>query len=416
MAASLQPAGNTCTTVEERQEYARLPPLAIGYLTEKVKVALKAPRIGTLKLPSGSTTTTLLKQIVATAAIRVDETIADFHWLYKAEVSFDMSAARRNARAAPVPFLSSNRAQGPGRRHSLNPFPSGFTTGNLRRPDVIIVKNVADRWPGRGTQDHDGASHVDNLLRLVEIKFPGDDFSGNQERDYVLIAGGVNRMSVLDVTDCDGDLEWARRHALAPVPALLPKEEKKGAPLRAPIRTQQPIAQPAWYEDWIPDFSHARHEIAEAVASLWDDAKRGAQHLSAEASAWLHKEAPWLFTAGHWVADASHRTWAWVNEQGQVVVRYTAAQFKAGWDAIVRQTDLTWEMLRKIDWGQVGMSMVKGLAVLVLVVAGVVLVLVLAEALVAVLAALVAIVAAASAATLATLAAALGVTAVAAAG
>ncbi|KQW55965.1 VRR-NUC domain-containing protein [Variovorax sp. Root411] len=410
MATTMQPVASTCTTIEERLEYARLPPLTTGYLTEKVLYALKVPKIVTLKLPDGSTTDTFLKQVVVSTTIRVDETIANFYWLYKAEVSFDMTPALRNE--APIPFLSSEKADGPGRRHSLNPFPPGLTSGFLRRPDVIIVRNPAMRWPGRGVVDLDGAPHADNLLRLVEIKFPGDTWGVGQERAYQLIAGGRDRMSVLDVSDCEGELGKAKARARAPAPAT----EQEKARLRAPVRTEQAIPQPAWYEDWIPDTSHARTEIANAIAALWDSTKQGASYLSAEANSWLHAKAPWLFAAGHWVAETGQAAWTWVDEKGQVIYRYTAAQLKAAWHAIQRQTDLTFEMLKQIDWGQVAMTVVKGLVAIVLVVAAVVVIAVLAEALAAALAALIAIVATASAATLAALAIMLGVTAVATAG
>jgi hypothetical protein len=412
MTTTMQPVASTCTTIEERQEYVRLPPLTTGYLTEKVLYALKAPKIVTIKLPDGSTSDTFLKQIVVSSAIRVDETIASFYWLYKAEVSFDMVPVRRGR--APMPFLSADKTEGPGRRHSLNPFPPGLTPTLLRRPDVIIVRNPGMRWPGRGAIDHDGAPHADNLLRLVEIKFPGDTWGEGQERAYQLIAGGSDRMSVIDVSDCDGELEKAKARVKVPLPA--PKTEEEKSRLRAPIRSEQAIPKPAWYEDWIPDTSHARTEIANAIAALWDGTKQGVSHLSAEAGSWLREKAPWLFTAGHWVADKGHTAWRWVDETGGVVYEYTAAQLKAAWQAIKRQTDLTFEDLKQIDWGQIAMTVVKGLAAIVLIVAGVVVIVVLAEVLVAALAALIAIVASAGAATLAALALVLGATAVASAG
>lgn len=413
MGATLEPAGSTCTILEERPEYARLPPNSEGYLAEKVRYALKAPRIVTIRLPDGSTTTNLLKQVVVSMVIRRDEYAADFFWMYKAEVSFDMtpSIATRGL-DAPIPILASDKSQGPGRRHSLNPFPRGVKAGFLRRPDVIIAKNPGDRWPGRGPVDLDGASHTDNLLRLVEIKFPGDSWGMGQENAYQQIAGSRQRMSVLDVSDCDGDLEKARQRALASSPAPQPAQSASAQRLRAPVRTQQPIPQAAWYEDWIPGASTVR-EMESAVAAMWDSARQGASALCEETKAWLHKEAPWMFTAGRWIADQAGAVWTWVDEQGNAIARYTAEQLKAGWQELVRRTDMTWEMLRQIDWGQVGITLAKGVAVVVVIVAAVAIAFVLAEALVAILAALVAIVSTASAAGAAALALAVGAAAVA---
>ncbi|MGY6235951.1 hypothetical protein [Burkholderia ambifaria] len=76
-----------------------------------------------------------------------------------------------------------------------------------------------DRWPGRGVIDREGGPHVDNLLRLVEIKFPGDDWGPGQAADYQLIAGEFKeRMSVIDVSDCNGELEKVRQRVLKDVP------------------------------------------------------------------------------------------------------------------------------------------------------------------------------------------------------
>ncbi|MBR8300921.1 MULTISPECIES: VRR-NUC domain-containing protein [Burkholderia cepacia complex] len=406
----------TCQTVnEDRKTYAELPPGTKGYLQEKIEYALKAPDIVNIRLPDGSNTISTLKQIVMTAAIRVDESLADFRWQYKAEVSFDMYPDLvSNGRDAPIPFLSAATEDGPGRRHSLNPFPKGFVPGLLRRPDVIIVRNPADRWPGRSPRDHQGNPHADNSLRLVEVKFPGDAWGAGQERAYQKIAGAPGehkyRMTVIDVSDCNGDLEKARQRALAMSPEERQAElrrRQRERQLRAPIRTVEPIPEPAWYEAWIRKVEEAGEAT---VAAVWDAVNAGAQYLSTEMEAWLQEYAPWALTAGKWVADKATATWRWVDETGREIFRYTTAQLKAGWDAIVRVTDMTWELLKQINWSQIGTSIIKGLVFVAAVVAGVVIVIVLAEALVAVLLALAAIVATATAETVAALAIALGVT------
>lgn len=109
-------------------------------------------------------------------------------------------------------------------------------------------------------------------------------------------------------------------------------------------------------------------------------------------------------------------TWQYVNEEGAVIYAYTAAQLKAIWHRIVQWTDLTWRVLKQIDWAQVALTTIKYvgeavLAVVTVVVAAVVIVLLLPEELLAGLAALVAMITAATAEGLASLAAALGITA-----
>lgn len=412
MADTMVQVATTCTTVNEQKTYAELPPGTKGYLQEKIEYALKAPDIVNIRLSDGSTTVALLKQLVMSAAIRVDEAIAKFHWQYKAEVSFDMWPEFLSGGAeAPIPFLSGKVAEGPGRRHSLNPFPPGRRVGYVRRPDIIIVKNPADRWPGRSLVDHQGTPHVDNSLRLVEVKFPGDAWGKNQEEAYRKIAGGpgeyMRRMTVIDVSDCDGELEKVRVRALA----MSPEERSQTTRLRAPIRSVEPIPEPAWYEAWISHAKQLGRDLDVAVAPVWDRVHDGISHVSAEARAWLQRHAPWVTMAGKWVTDAACATWAWVDEQGQEIYRYSTMELKAGWEAIVGATDITWEVLRQIDWTQIGTSIIKGLAVVVALVAGAVVLFVLAEALVAILLALAAIVATASAEAIAALAVALGVSA-----
>lgn len=408
----------TCTTInEDRKTYAELPPGTKGYLQEKIEYALKAPDIVNIKLPDGSHTISMLKQIVTTAAIRIDETLHDFRWQYKAEVGFDMwPEFASNGSEAPIPFLSANIEDGPGRRHSLNPFPTGFVSGFLRRPDVIIVRNVADRWPGRSLKDREGNPHVDNSLRLVEVKFPNDTWGAGQEDAYRKIAGKPGeytyRMTVIDVSDCNGDLEKTLERALAMSPEQREAElrqKRRERQLRAPIRTIEPIPNSAWYEAWL---RKAEDACEMTIAAVWDAVNSGAQYLSTEMEAWLQQHAPWALTAGKWVSDkAVAATWRCLDEAGREIFSYTTAQLKTGWEAIVHATDMTWDLLKQINWSQIGTSIIKGLVFVAAVVAGVVVIIVLAEALVAILLALAAIVATATVETLAALAVALGVTA-----
>lgn len=281
----------------------------------------------------------------------------------------------------------------------------GATPGQLRRPDVIIVENPAILWPGRGTIDREGGHHASNLLRLVEVKFPGDTLGREQEEAYQIISGDFkNRMTVIDVTDCNGDLQ--KIPVPAPVPA--PKTENEQQRQTVPIRTVPAIPHHVWYEDWWQKMQEYGEDVEAAVTPVWDAVQRGYTYLSAETNTFLHKHAAWMFTAGRWMADTAHSAWVWIDEAGKEVFRYTTAELKAGWDAIVRMTDMTWDVLTHIDWAQVGVTLMKDVAIAIAVVAGVAIVILLLPELIAIFAALCAIVAAGAEA-VAALAATLGV-------
>ncbi|VWB20701.1 VRR-NUC domain-containing protein [Burkholderia lata] len=407
MGGSLQPAG-ACETIKERvPEYALLPPGTKGYLQEKVEKALKTAKYVPVRLRDGSIVHRLLMQSAMSVPMMIEEEF-EWKWLfkYKAEVSFDMMPFfATGGVAAPIPFLSNEKPHGTERRRSRNPIPPGAKLGALRRPDVIIVEKEAILWPGRGTVDREGGHHVNNMLRLVEVKFPGDNWGLGQEEAYRAISGDFkNRMTVIDVTDCNGDLQKIPKPA--PIPA--PKTEDEKERQRVPIRSVPAVPHHVWYEDWWQKAHEYGDEIEKAVAPVWDAVHRGYSYLSAETSAFLHQHAAWMFTAGQWVADKAHSAWVWVDEKGHEVFRYTAAQLKAAWEAIVRMTDMTWDVLTHIDWAQVGVTLLKGAAIAVAVVVGVAIVILLLPELIAIFAALCAIIAA-GAETAAALAAALGV-------
>lgn len=193
------PQGCTNTSIEGTVKQASLPnPDNKPYLMEKANYASRFPKLSIKKAKDGGVTGLELKQLVMSGLIRADEYRWDFRWDYKAEVCFDMASL------PPKPFLSSSwigndEKPDPERRHTLFPFPKGSVKGLLRRPDVIIVKDRSIRWPGQAGTDHQTISHPDNLERLVEVKFPGDKLYPDQERAYLLIAGGRRRFSVLEI-------------------------------------------------------------------------------------------------------------------------------------------------------------------------------------------------------------------------
>ncbi|WP_241744813.1 VRR-NUC domain-containing protein [Morganella morganii] len=98
----------------------------------------------------------------------------------------------------------------------------------MRRPDIILVRDQSNRWPGRN-EGWDGKRVTDNLLRLIEVKFSGDRLS---EEQHGLSADCYRRaFSVFHVEDnrrrkerekCPSGTGWLlatyeKRHGTLPV-------------------------------------------------------------------------------------------------------------------------------------------------------------------------------------------------------
>jgi hypothetical protein len=189
---------STATTkLEEDRQYAKLPEKGNkSYLRPKADTAMKVPEIRSVVKASGEEYTLNLRQVTMSGLIRADEAFFDYLWYYKAEVSFDMPDSMKGV---PKPFLSQT-SKDLNRRHHLTPFPKGGRKGHLRRPDLIIVKDKNIRWPGRAATNHENQPHPDNLRRVVEIKFPKDNFAEKQMIAYEQIAGGRDRPTLLHVS------------------------------------------------------------------------------------------------------------------------------------------------------------------------------------------------------------------------
>lgn len=84
---------------------------------------------------------------------------------------------------------------------------------------------------------------------------------------------------------------------------------------------------------------------------------------------WLERHAPWTLGAGRWTPLPA-QSWAWIDSAHREVCRYAAAQLKSAWDEIVRQSDMTWALLRRIDWMQVDVTVVRGVTTVICTVGG----------------------------------------------
>jgi type VI secretion system secreted protein VgrG len=161
----------------------------------------------------------------------------------KAEVPYDMS------QDPPVPIMSRNDPERP--------------TGKPRRgskiPDIVIVKDPT-KPP---TQD--------NIERVIEMKFPGDDEDPEQMRQYERIAGDHARAEVMTLADCPPCSQKDPVPVPVPVPVPLPSPKQQPQPKIGPLPlppAMPPVPAPGTLT---PDQIEALALIAAILALLFDD-------------------------------------------------------------------------------------------------------------------------------------------------
>lgn len=354
------------TGIEMTEKQSRLPtPDNRQYLHIKVEYAMRFPRLSTEIRRNGKSYQMSLKQVMMSGLIRVDEIARNYQWWYKAEVPFDMRTT------PPRPFLSSTLLkEGPGRRHTTNPFPVPGS-GIYRRPDVIIVKNKYDRWPGLAGPDTENQMHVDNLERLVEVKFPGDDLKDDQYEEYMLIVGNDRkRMTILEIHDCrTEEQQWSDQVVNVTMKAWKTSGAKYWPLfLYPPIFTPRPPASPtpAKIEPW----AYAGKAVADLSEGFINNVAAGWNALSKEMQRDLNQVAGWLNDSGEWVYYQGSQAWQWVSRTWRAAGTWTDEQLRVAWSAIQKATDMTLAMLKQVDWVQVLTTVAKTVGV-VLVAVGV---------------------------------------------
>ncbi|ELD8752332.1 VRR-NUC domain-containing protein [Escherichia coli] len=363
--ANNQPWDCTTTGVEMVEKQSRLPTTENRqYLHIKVEYAMRFPQLSAQIRRKGKTYQMSLKQTVMSGLIRVDEIARNYCWYYKAEVAFDMRTT------PPRPFLSSTLLEkdGAGRRHTTNPFPVPGR-GIYRRPDVIIVKNKEDRWPGLAGPDTEGNMHSDNLARLVEVKFPGDRLYEDQYEEYMQIVGrNRTRMTILEIHDCrPEEHQWVDQVVNVTMKAW----QISGAKfwplaLYPPVFMPRPPSPPvaARIEPWT--------YAGKVVSDLSEGAVRGVAEgwnaLSKETQLVLNSAASWLNDSGEWVYRQGSEVWVWASQTGKSVKSWTNTQIKAAWTEIQHATDMTLDMLKQVDWVQVLTNVAKTVGVILVAV------------------------------------------------
>lgn len=119
----------------------------------------------------------------------------------KSEVPFNMKTD------PPSPYMSRSDP----RRQTRN-----WRIGGSRRPDAIVVRNPALPWSG------------DNIAAVIECKWGADDWQPGQRPAYERIAGGKDKVIVLNDSNCQCPEDPRRQ----PVP--VPVTERSREPKRTP--------------------------------------------------------------------------------------------------------------------------------------------------------------------------------------
>ncbi|WP_218077015.1 VRR-NUC domain-containing protein [Escherichia coli] len=363
--ANTQPWDCTTTGVEMVEKQSRLLTTENRqYLHIKVEYAMRFPQLSAQIRRKGKTYQMSLKQTVMSGLIRVDEIARNYCWYYKAEVAFDMRTT------PPRPFLSSTLLEkdGAGRRHTTNPFPVPGR-GIYRRPDVIIVKNKEDRWPGLAGPDTEGNMHSDNLARLVEVKFPGDVLSRDQYDEYMQIVGRNRaRMTILEIHDCrPEEHQWVDQVINVTMKAWQTSGAKYWPlALYPPVFMPRPPSTPvaARIEPW----TYAGKAVSDLSEGVVRGVAEGWNALSKETQLVLNSAASWLNDSGEWVYRQGSEAWVWVSQTGKSVKSWTNAQIKAAWTEIQHVTDMTLDMLKQVDWVQVLTNIAKTVGVILVAV------------------------------------------------
>lgn len=315
------------TSIEVEKGYVQLERAEHkNYLYPKLQAANTTPKV-VVKTVKGKPVEINMKQLAVAMLIWADERNHDYLWYYKAEVTFNVPKS-----GTPIPVLT-NSSKEKNRRHSHNPFGQVIAGVQRRRPDIIVVKDKNIRWPGRAATYPTGEKYGDNLSRVVEVKFDDDDLKEGQKTDYIKIAGGEERFTVLKVSSRDtGGKTSADR-----LPVYAPKPEPKGY----------------FWEEWVKDGRQWADSLLISAEKQYQGYKRSITAYSQETERYLRKQAPWVFGGGRFVQDKAKAVWKWVDETGKTVKTWTQQQLDAAMKQIQAATDWTIAEFKQIDWFQV---------------------------------------------------------------
>jgi hypothetical protein len=150
----------------------------------------------------GKTGAKLKQQCVSSALQTIDNATGNKSTI-KPEINYDMT------KSPPAPIMSrTNPTKGseylPGRTKDIPGYKPN--SGMVRRPDVTLVK------------DGSLPPTQDNIKGIFEIKFPPDDWSEGQQRDYEKIAGPNAEVTELSPAVCECKPEPKKEPVYEPQP------------------------------------------------------------------------------------------------------------------------------------------------------------------------------------------------------
>jgi len=324
------------TRVEVDKKYQDIDKPDLGYIWVKSNFVLKF-----MKGPNVIIEPTEKKirsyQYAFYSLVNIDEKINKYLWWYKPEVTFSMpSVADRDKRIPAVPHLISkyvkiedrnedNFNYGVNRRHSpswRSRIMSTSQSAYRRRPDLIIVKDPEKRWPGTDIDAEDSIynhEYDDNIKRLVEMKFPKDTLSDDQEDDYIYISGR-NRFSTVWITE-DND-KHNPDHTFEFSPDLVPIFAKKNLP------------DPYKLETWVKSSYRPINLLSEEKISA-----DLSNYFRPETLKQLEQDVPWLFKTGDFTIEESGN-YSFIPEDGSQALTYTETELKQSWAEIAKEVDI----------------------------------------------------------------------------
>lgn len=276
--------------------------------------------------------------------VNIDEKINKYLWYYKPEVTFSMPSKIDRAKKVPaIPHLISkyvkvternddNFNYGDNRRHSPSWRSKLVSTNKIgsyrRRPDLIIVKDPQRRWPGASVRAVDSiynTSYRDNIKRLVEMKFPKDSLSQEQELDYQYISG-VNRFSTVWITE-DNDPN-NHEHTFEFSPDIVPIFATEKLPDAYKLET--------WVHNSYRPINLLREEqIKEDLTG----------YFRPETLKQLQQDAPWLFKTGEFTVENGQ--YSFVPEDGSEKLTYSESDLQQAWQHIQQEVDIDEEQLNE---------------------------------------------------------------------
>ncbi|BFI60769.1 hypothetical protein KD5_05190 [Yersinia pseudotuberculosis] len=425
--------GSTCPTVTSitcTMERGKFPADADPcYLAQKAEIALRLPR----KIVTKAGLLRFLNQLVMSSLIRIEERKAQYLWPYKAEVVFAIM------NPVPLPMLAtsddSKKKYGDNLPHSSNPFARPALEAwimhrvkRIRRPDIILVKNPGQRWPGRGATYFDGKAHSDNLKMLIEMKFLDDKLSKGQEEDYTNIATSA-RFGVMRIDDnrSEKQKQYDKQYNTADrpsavryiLPPLIGSDEGNSQPIPVPIAppegTPGTIPQPLsenlpllsaapW--DYLPsveDWLRWGNEVGSLAEDGWDCVRESTRQM-------FHPFGNWASEKGEWwcnevidpITQQASYMISWVSDKTGEVLSWSFIQLQELWETVFSGMDITLDYLKQIDWVQILHDIGDGTVQLIIktaeVIVTIIVTVIIAAALVILVAAIIAAIAAGGAA------------------